>query len=606
MTQAIKILCIEDNPVNWRLVQRLLTQAGYVMHWAEEGLKGFEMALDLQPDLILLDINLPGLSGFEIATKFRQHTDLKQTPIVALTAKTQKSDRDTALVAGCDGFIPKPIDPFTFVKQVEAYLAGQREHVEKSREGAVLRNFNVQMLDHLEAQLNEVQEANTKLTSAQRELEIRNQSLSGLLTLGQSLLGEQDPSVILVKVLDQVRAMVRASHIVAYRLHPSGGYWEGFQWQGERFEVAPTLQRDHPFCSRMLFLSENGILQGNALRNHRIWDEGLSLGFWSPALETSLLVLKDRQVGHEIWGFWALSRVAEEPFEPLEVELMALHASHALVSIENAELIHSLQESSRALASSYERMEGSYQDLQNAKAEISRQDRRELLDGLLYKITHRLVTPVQVLDRQSIELEQLIQVRHTLGEEACLRAPQSIAEIRNAVSEIEGLLKALLRRVNKDDPTTPEYLDLHDLMAQELELLAAEGIVPSGAEVETEFAATEARIFGVYGDFAKLLQSLIQHGFSGPTPGSILHLRSWTEGACFHFEMVDEGGPIPPSELAMAFEPFNELHQQVVIGIRSPGPSLPFCKQLLAAYDGQIGIRNEGEGTAVQVQFPLH
>ena len=66
------ILYIEDNPMNWRLVQRLLSQAGYDMHWAEDGLKGCEMALALKPALILLDINLPGLSGFEVATKLRQ------------------------------------------------------------------------------------------------------------------------------------------------------------------------------------------------------------------------------------------------------------------------------------------------------------------------------------------------------------------------------------------------------------------------------------------------------------------------------------------------------------------------------------------------------
>jgi len=600
-----KILCIEDNPVNYRLVQRLLAQAGYEMHWAEEGLKGFEMAMAIKPDLVLLDINLPGLSGFEVATKFRQQPGLKHTPIVALTAKTMKSDRETALVAGCDGFISKPIDPFAFVRQVEGYLGGQRERLEKSREGAVLRSFNAQMLEHLEVQLREAQEANRKLTVTQQELETRNRSLSQLLSLGQSLLGEHDSTALVLRVIEQVQSMVRAKHLAAYRIHPSGGYWEGFRWQGERFEPAPTLPRDHMFCERLRTLADAGLIHGAHLRAHRIWEEGLTLGFWQPTSEMSLQILKDRQGENEIWGFWAFARDGAEPFLSLELELIALHASLALVSIENAELIHSLHESSRALASSYEHMEVAYQDLQHAKAELSRQDRRVILDDLFYKITHRLVSPVNTLNRQSHELERLLSSRDSLGEAVCEQAPKAILDILSAVSKIDGLLKALMRRVEKDSSSTPEWLDLHELVLQELELLGAEGVIPTKASVETELTARTSRIYGVYGDFSKLLQNLALHGFSGPTPSTSLKLHSWMESDIFHLEVLDEGGPIPPTELAGAFEPFSELHQQAVIGIRSPGPSLPLCKQLLAAYHGEIDIRNEGEGIAVHLQFPL-
>ena len=150
---AKRILCIEDNAMNWRLVQRLLSQAGYEMHWAEDCLKGYELALALRPSLVLLDINLPGLSGFEVATKLRRTPELEGLLIVALTARTMRSDRETALVTGCDGFISKPIDPFLFVGQVEAYLGGQRDRLEQGREGVALRQFSQQVVDHLETQL---------------------------------------------------------------------------------------------------------------------------------------------------------------------------------------------------------------------------------------------------------------------------------------------------------------------------------------------------------------------------------------------------------------------------------------------------------------------
>jgi CheY-like chemotaxis protein len=603
---STKILCIEDNPVNYRLVQRLLSQAGYEMHWAEEGLKGFEMALEIKPELVLLDINLPGLSGFEVATKFRQQPELKHTPIVALTAKTLKSDRDTALVAGCDGFIPKPIDPFTFVRQVEGYLGGQRERIEKSREGAVLRSFNAQMLEHLEVQLKEAQDANRKLTEAQQELEKRNRSLSQLFNLSQTLLGEHDSTSLMLQVLTQVRATANAKSLVAYRLHPSGGYWEGFRWQDGRFEPATILASTNAFAERLRTLGEQGLIHGAQLRSHRIWEEGLTLGFWGPNAEMCLQVLKDRQSEQDIWGFWAFARDGAEPFQSLELELIALHAGLALVSIENAELIQNLHESTRALASSYERMEVAYADLQHAKAELSRQDRRVILEDLFYKITRRLMSPVQSLNHQSLELDQIVGAKVAGEAASCEKASKVVSEVKGAVSKIDGLLKALMRRVDRDSPSTPEWLDLHDLLLQELELLGAEGVIPPQAAVETDLSARLPRIFGVYGDFAKLLQNLALHAFGGPMPSEKILVRSWKEAELFHLELQDEGGPIPPTELEGAFEPFSELHQQAVIGIRSPGPSLPLCKQLLAAYHGEIEIRNEGEGTAVHLCFPLH
>ena len=177
---------------------------------------------------------------------------------------------------------------------------------------------------------------------------------------------------------------------------------------GGALRGGPDPARDHVFCERLRTLSEGGLLHGAQLRSHRIWEEGLQLGFWGPSSEMSLQVLKDRQVEDEIWGFWTFARDAAQPFLPLDLELIALHAGLAMVSIENAELIHSLHESSRALASSYEHMELSYQDLQHAKAELSRQDRQVIMEELFAKITHRLVAPVQILNRQSHELDRLL------------------------------------------------------------------------------------------------------------------------------------------------------------------------------------------------------
>ena len=199
-------------------------------------------------------------------------------------------------------------------------------------------------------------------------------------------------------------------------------------------------------------------------------------------------------------------------------------------------------------------------------------------------------------------LEAFIQ-RHRELEDAPAMA-QAVDAIQGAMAHVDGLLKALLRRVGKEG-TTPEWINLHDLVQQETGLLQAEGAIPAEVALNLELPVKPAMVFGVYSDFAKMLLSLVQHALAGPTPSPTLRVRSWNGGEHYHLEVVDEGGPIPPTELEQAFEPFIELHQQVVIGVRSPSRGLALCKQLLATYHGEIEIQNEGEGTAVRLQFPL-
>ncbi|MGM0633749.1 MAG: response regulator, partial [Pseudomonadota bacterium] len=90
---------------------------------AADGPAGIGKARTLTPDLILLDIQLPTMHGYDVATALRRITKLAGTPIVAVTSYAMPGDREKALAAGCDGYIEKPIDPETFVQQVEQYVA---------------------------------------------------------------------------------------------------------------------------------------------------------------------------------------------------------------------------------------------------------------------------------------------------------------------------------------------------------------------------------------------------------------------------------------------------------------------------------------------------
>ena len=121
-----QILLIEDNEQNRYLTKFLLEKNGYAVHTASDGAMGVEMAGQILPDLILLDIQLPTMDGYAVAQGLRQNAALAATPIVAVTSYAMTGDREKAMGAGCDGYIEKPINPATFADEVGRYLKDGR------------------------------------------------------------------------------------------------------------------------------------------------------------------------------------------------------------------------------------------------------------------------------------------------------------------------------------------------------------------------------------------------------------------------------------------------------------------------------------------------
>lgn len=116
------ILVIEDNEQNRYLLTFLLEKNGYTVHAVADGPRGIETARTLVPALILLDIQLPVMDGYAVARAIRGHAALRTTPIVAVTSYAMPGDREKALQAGCTGYIEKPINPDTFVAEMELAL----------------------------------------------------------------------------------------------------------------------------------------------------------------------------------------------------------------------------------------------------------------------------------------------------------------------------------------------------------------------------------------------------------------------------------------------------------------------------------------------------
>lgn len=123
-----KILIIEDNEQNLYLMKFLLEKRSFKTFPARSGIEGVEMASQLEPDAILLDIQLPEMDGYAIAKRIRNIDKLKQTPIIVVTSYAMVGDREKALEAGATEYIEKPINPVIFVDQVETVLKKKGEY----------------------------------------------------------------------------------------------------------------------------------------------------------------------------------------------------------------------------------------------------------------------------------------------------------------------------------------------------------------------------------------------------------------------------------------------------------------------------------------------
>jgi two-component system, cell cycle response regulator DivK len=117
-------LIIEDNEQNRYLATFLLEKHGYQVVAVTNGPSALELLRTLVPDVILLDIQLPGMDGYEVARLLRNIATLDATPIIAVTSYAMVGDREKSMAAGCNGYIEKPIDPETFVAELEQVRAG--------------------------------------------------------------------------------------------------------------------------------------------------------------------------------------------------------------------------------------------------------------------------------------------------------------------------------------------------------------------------------------------------------------------------------------------------------------------------------------------------
>jgi CheY-like chemotaxis protein len=120
-----KVLVVEDNEMNMQLFEYLLEEGGYQILKATSGEDALRVVAEKMPDLILMDIHLPGMDGLSVVRELKNDAKMQRIPILALTAHAMRGDKDRFLQAGCDGYISKPIDVKTFIPSIQKFLSAE-------------------------------------------------------------------------------------------------------------------------------------------------------------------------------------------------------------------------------------------------------------------------------------------------------------------------------------------------------------------------------------------------------------------------------------------------------------------------------------------------
>jgi diguanylate cyclase (GGDEF)-like protein len=177
-TNQRKLLYIEDDAESRAMMADILKLHGFRFLGASRGLEGIRLATKEIPDLILLDINLPDMDGYEVTTLIKSIKSLEKIPIIALSVDTEDKARERILSAGCQGFISKPIDISEFLHSIEEYLGGRKESIAPEDEKKYLTEYNIRLGEKLQNKIEELEKVNLNLISMNDELNLSQSQLT--------------------------------------------------------------------------------------------------------------------------------------------------------------------------------------------------------------------------------------------------------------------------------------------------------------------------------------------------------------------------------------------------------------------------------------------
>lgn len=248
-----KILYIEDDSASRMLVKKILDCPPFQYFEAASGLEGLMKCADIHPDFILMDLVLPDISGAELTTKIKSIPELNDIIIVAITAEKSSEAREISLIAGCDGYIPKPIDTGTLPEQILNFLKGKREQVREERRDFISRRYAETLVDHLTAKVKELQLSHKLLSERTNLLKHYSLKLELLLSIINNLQLCRTQEELEEKLVEEIRTHLRFDRCVFFEMIPEQNLLKPTAAVGiEKKELKKLMLRfDFPYLQKL-------------------------------------------------------------------------------------------------------------------------------------------------------------------------------------------------------------------------------------------------------------------------------------------------------------------------------------------------------------------
>lgn len=623
-----QILYVEDNADSRALVRRLLAGEFIVLE-SSDPLSGIELARDTQPDLVLLDINLPGMTGVDVAIRLRSILPAG-TPIVAVTADITDQTRSRALAAGFTGFLNKPIDIDTFEEQVRAFLGGKREVLKDAE--THLRAYQSEVVERLETRVRELTNSLTRNTHLQKQ----NQLIIDALIRRQKLLeAGARVSHEITSILDLEELLRSTVGIICTEF---GFYYAGIfllSEDGQRLELhAGHGAAGAAMLENHFWLPADGnSMSGRALLEQKaqiaLDVEGSASRFKNPYLpqtrsEMALpLVFKGQALGALTVQSVELNAFSEE-----DITALQSLADQIANAIHNAQLLKQLEAANRELVRSK-----TFEAIATATGEAIHWvgNKAAPVPGSVKRVREDLLNllaafqAVLTATKESVEENPLFGVAENAFEEAQASGVDLSALAENlqkkspkqlmALVSLESMLEDLQIIENsaqtilsiKEDLIGPARQRNPKVfsLTEELERMVGNMALPKGV-VTTEFAPGLPEVFGDPRQLEQVFNNLVKNAWEAmdgrPDPRIHVSVKRDSNPAFLLACVRDNGPGIPPEIQEKIWMTFFTTKS----GKGGTGLGLSACMEMVRQNEGKIWLESEpGRGAAFFVLLPV-